>query len=58
LRAAVTIARAAGRLNTPVPFDGLDQRRTLVEWYASDTAQEAVTTVLAPLMNLSRAASG
>jgi hypothetical protein len=42
-RATVTIARAAGRLNT-VPFDSLDQRRTLVEWYASDTAQEAVTT--------------
>jgi hypothetical protein len=54
-RAAVTIARAAGRLNTPVPFDSLDQRRTLVEWYASDTAQEAVTTVLAPLMSLSGA---
>ncbi len=54
-RAAVTIARAAGRLNTPVPFDSLDLRRTLVEWYASDTAQEAVTTVLAPLTNLSGA---
>jgi sugar diacid utilization regulator len=53
--AAVTIARAAGRVNTPVPFDSLGLRRTLVEWYASDTAQEAVTTVLAPLTHLSRA---
>ncbi|MEA2221884.1 MAG: hypothetical protein QOH83_260 [Solirubrobacteraceae bacterium] len=56
-RAAVTIARAAGRANTPVPFDSLGLRRTLVEWYASDTAQEAVTTVLAPLTNLSGARS-
>ena len=54
-RAAATIARAAGRLNTPVPFDSLDLRRTLVEWYASDTAQEAVMTVLGPLTNLSGA---
>jgi sugar diacid utilization regulator len=54
-RAAVMIARAAGRVNTPVPFDSLGLRRTLVEWYASDTAQEAVTTVLAPLTNLSGA---
>jgi sugar diacid utilization regulator len=56
-RAAVTIARASGRVNTPVPFDSLGLRRTLVEWYASDTAQEAVTTVLAPLTNLSGARS-
>jgi sugar diacid utilization regulator len=54
-RAAVTIARAAGRANTAVPFDSLGLRRTLVEWYASDTAQEAVTTVLAPLTSLSGA---
>jgi sugar diacid utilization regulator len=54
-RAAVTIARAAGRANTAVPFDSLGLRRTLVEWYASDTAQEAVMTVLAPLTNLSAA---
>jgi sugar diacid utilization regulator len=56
-RAAVTIARAAGRVNTAVPFDSLGLRRTLVEWYASDTAQEAVTTVLAPLTSLSGARS-
>jgi DNA-binding PucR family transcriptional regulator len=36
-----------------VPFDSVGLRRTLVEWYASDTAREAVTTVLAPLTSLS-----
>ncbi|MEA2234269.1 MAG: hypothetical protein QOD83_4085 [Solirubrobacteraceae bacterium] len=56
-KAAVTIARASGRVNTPVPFDSVGLRRTLVEWYASDTAQEAVTTVLAPLTKLSSARS-
>lgn len=49
-RAAVTAGRAAGRVNAAVPFDSVGLRRTLVEWYASDTAQEAVTTVLAPLL--------
>jgi sugar diacid utilization regulator len=56
-KAAVTIARASGRMNTPVPFDSVGLRRTLVEWYASDTAQDAVTTVLAPLTSLSGARS-
>ncbi|MDX6561616.1 MAG: hypothetical protein QOD65_1430 [Gaiellales bacterium] len=49
-RAAVIAGRAAGRINAVVPFDSVGLRRTLVEWYASDTAQEAVTTVLAPLL--------
>jgi sugar diacid utilization regulator len=49
LLSAVTEARAA------VTIDSLGLRRTLVEWYASATAQEAVTTVLAPLTNLSGA---
>jgi DNA-binding PucR family transcriptional regulator len=35
-----------------VPFDSVGLRRTLVEWYASDTAQDAVGTVLAPLTKL------
>jgi DNA-binding PucR family transcriptional regulator len=35
-----------------VPFDSVGLRRALVEWYASDIAQEAVTTVLAPLASL------
>jgi DNA-binding PucR family transcriptional regulator len=51
-RAAVAAARASGRDNAAVPFDSVGLRRTLVEWYASDTAQEAVATVLAPLARL------
>jgi sugar diacid utilization regulator len=52
-KAAVTLARASGRANVAVAFDSVGLRRTLVEWYASDTAREAVTTVLAPLTSLS-----
>jgi sugar diacid utilization regulator len=51
-KAALTAARAAGSLNEVTPFDSLGLRRALVDWYASDTAQEAVTTVLAPLARL------
>ncbi len=51
-KAAVTAARAAGAMNSAVPFDSVGLRRALVEWYASDIAQEAVTTVLAPLAKL------
>jgi sugar diacid utilization regulator len=54
-KAAVTLARASGRVNVAVPFDSVGLRRTLVEWYASDTAREAVTTVLEPLTSLSGA---
>jgi hypothetical protein len=50
--AALTAGRAAGRVNRAVSFDSLGLRRTLVEWYASDTAQEAVASVLAPLSSL------
>ena len=39
-------------MNTAVPFDSAGLRRTLVEWYASDTAREAVATVLQPLIAL------
>jgi sugar diacid utilization regulator len=56
-KAAVTLARTSGRVNTPVPFDSVGLRRTLVEWYASDTAREAVTSVLAPLTELENARS-
>jgi hypothetical protein len=41
-----------GAVNSAVPFDSVGLRRALVEWYASDIAQEAVTTVLAPLAKL------
>jgi sugar diacid utilization regulator len=51
-KAAVTAARAAGAVNSSVPFDSVGLRRALVEWYASDVAQEAVTTVLAPLVEV------
>jgi hypothetical protein len=51
-KAAVTAARAAGAVNSAVPFDSVGLRRALVAWYASDIAQEAVTTVLAPLAKL------
>jgi sugar diacid utilization regulator len=54
-KAAVTLARASGRVNVAVPFDSVGLRRTLVEWYASDTAREAVTSVLAPLTSLNGA---
>jgi sugar diacid utilization regulator len=51
-KAAVTAARAGGVVNSAVPFDSVGLRRALLEWYASDIAQEAVTTVLAPLAKL------
>jgi DNA-binding PucR family transcriptional regulator len=51
-KAAVTAAYAAGAVNSAVLFDRVGLRRALVEWYASDIAQEAVTTVLAPLAEL------
>jgi sugar diacid utilization regulator len=51
-KAAVTAARASGRMNEVTPFDSVGLRRALVDWYASDVAQEAVTTVLAPLSRL------
>jgi sugar diacid utilization regulator len=51
-KAAVVAARTSGRANVAIPFDAVGLRRTLVEWYASDTAQAAVATVLAPLTGL------
>lgn len=56
-RAAVAVARAGNRINRAVPFDSVGLRRTLVEWYASATAREAVKSVLAPLDTLSPAKS-
>jgi sugar diacid utilization regulator len=51
-KAAVVAARTSGRANAAMAFDSVGLRRTLVEWYASDTAQAAVGTVLAPLTKL------
>jgi sugar diacid utilization regulator len=56
-KAALTAARTAGRVNEAVPFDSVGLRRTLVEWYSSEVAQEAVASVLAPLNELGGAQS-
>jgi DNA-binding PucR family transcriptional regulator len=56
-RAAATAARTMSWAGAPVQFDRAGLRRTLVEWYASDTAQDAVATVLAPLVELGGARS-
>lgn len=56
-KAAVVAARTSGRANVALAFDSVGLRRTLVEWYASDTAQAAVGTVLAPLTKLGGGAS-
>jgi hypothetical protein len=51
-KAAAAVARTSRRPWTAVAFDSAGLRRGLVEWYASDTAQDAVVTVLAPLVDL------
>jgi sugar diacid utilization regulator len=51
-RAAAIAARTSKRTEVAVPFDSVGLRRTLVEWYASDTAREAATSVLRPLLAL------
>jgi sugar diacid utilization regulator len=51
-QAAVAGARTRKRPRTAVAFDNLGLRRTLVEWYASHAAREAITNVLAPLDRL------
>ncbi|MEW6472801.1 MAG: helix-turn-helix domain-containing protein [Actinomycetota bacterium] len=50
--AAVAAARTARRLNTPVSFDGVGMQRTVIEWYASDTAREMVDHLLEPIDRL------
>jgi len=51
-QAAVAAARAARRCNAPVSFDEVGLRRTLLEWLASDTARDAVDSILRPLDRL------
>jgi sugar diacid utilization regulator len=51
-KAAVAVARTSKRPWTAVAFDHAGLRRGLVEWYTSDTARDAVATVLAPLVEL------
>jgi DNA-binding PucR family transcriptional regulator len=56
-KAAAALARSSRRPWTAVSFDSAGLRRGLVEWYASDTSQDAVSTVLAPLVDLGGARS-
>jgi sugar diacid utilization regulator len=51
-RAAVAASRARNRPHVATAFDSLGLRRTLIEWYASQTAREAVANVLEPLDRL------
>jgi sugar diacid utilization regulator len=51
-RAAATRARTLGTAIKAVAFDAAGLRRALVDWYASDSARDAVSTVLAPLTEL------
>jgi sugar diacid utilization regulator len=51
-RAATSAARTTRRTQSAVPFDGAGLRRSLVEWYTSYTAQDAMSSVLAPLVEL------
>ncbi|MDR0343447.1 MAG: helix-turn-helix domain-containing protein [Nocardiopsaceae bacterium] len=51
-RAAVAASRARNRPNAATAFDSLGLRRTLIEWYGSQNAREAVEKVLEPLDRL------
>jgi sugar diacid utilization regulator len=51
-KAAAIAARTSTQVGNAVAFDSVGLRRALVEWYASDTAREAATSVLAPLTAL------
>lgn len=51
-RAAVAAGRAADRVNVATSFDEVGIQRTLLEWYASDSAREAVDALLKPLDRL------
>lgn len=51
-RVAVAASRARNRPNAATAFDNLGLRRTLIEWYGSQNAREAVARVLEPLDRL------
>ena len=51
-RAAVSASRARNRPGTATAFDSLGLRRTLIDWYGSQNAREAVARVLEPLDRL------
>jgi sugar diacid utilization regulator len=51
-RAALAAGHAGRRLNAATSFDEVGLKRTLIEWFASDTAREAVDSLLRPLDDL------
>jgi sugar diacid utilization regulator len=51
-RAAVSASRARNRPGAATAFDSLGLRRTLIDWYGSQNAREAVARVLEPLDRL------
>jgi hypothetical protein len=51
-RAALAAGRAGRRVNVAVSFDEVGLERTLIEWFASDTAREAVDSLLRPIDDL------
>jgi sugar diacid utilization regulator len=51
-RAAIGAARVTSRTEEVASFDRVGLHRTLVEWYASDSARESVDALLTPLEQL------
>jgi sugar diacid utilization regulator len=51
-RAALAAGHAGHRINVPTSFDQVGLQRTLIEWFASNTAREAVDSLLRPLDEL------
>jgi DNA-binding PucR family transcriptional regulator len=51
-RAALVAGHAGRRLNAATSFDEVGLKRTLIEWFASDTTREAVDSLLRPLDDL------
>ncbi|WP_214369861.1 PucR family transcriptional regulator [Pseudonocardia sp. H11422] len=51
-RAALAAGYTGHRVNVPTSFDEVGLQRTLIEWFASDTAREAVDSLLRPLDEL------
>jgi sugar diacid utilization regulator len=51
-KAAVSAARVSSRTDVVASFDAVGLHRTLLEWYASDSARESVDALLAPLEQL------
>lgn len=52
-RLAVSSARFRRRVGSPVHFDAVGMRATLLEWYGSPTVQQAIDRLFAPIQELS-----